>query len=54
MRSVGVVRPIILAFRAEDRGSNPRPSTLLRNELTKKETGERFEGGTTAYELAQD
>jgi len=35
--SVGVVRPIILAFRAEDRGSNPRPSTLLRNEVTKKE-----------------
>ncbi len=23
MRSVGVVRPIILAFRAEDQGSNP-------------------------------
>ena len=25
-RSVGVVRPIILAFRAEDMGSNPIPS----------------------------
>ena len=40
MCSVGVVRPIILAFRAEDRGSNPRPSTLLRNEVTEKEAQE--------------
>ena len=35
-RSVGVVRPIISAFRADDRGSNPRPSipTLLRRAIS--------------------
>ena len=57
-RSVGVVRPIILAFRAKDVGSNPKPSThLLRCRFVGPATRAPYSGrvsnphGFTVYQV---